>query len=100
MGRANTACDVPDFDLAVLLGSEKSIVTHLNGIIQAGDTALVVSALGDVPRARGIASFAEAAGMTRHALARARRPGARLSFQTISRLCHALGLKLAVECGN
>ena len=92
--------DLPDFDVGLLLDSEQPIVTYLNGIIQARDTALLVSALVDLARARGIASFAGAAGITRHALGRSSLPGARPSFQTVSRLCRALGLNLAFECGN
>ena len=101
MPRIIRGSELPEFDAAAFIGiDEESVTAYLNEIIAADDAALLVSALVDVARARGITSFAEAAGITPHALARARQPGARPSFQTISRLCHALGLKLAVQCGN
>jgi probable addiction module antidote protein len=92
--------DLPEFDSAQLLDSEASVVAYLNDIIQAGDAALLVSALGDVARARGLASLVDAASITRHALARARRLGAQPSFETISHLCHALGLKLVFQAAT
>ena len=101
MPRTIRVSDLPEFDPAEFMGpDDSSVAAYLNGIVQAGDAALLAAALGDVARARGITSLAKAAGITRHALARACRPGARPSFQTIGRLCHALSLKLAFECGN
>ena len=92
---------LPEFNAAEFIGiDDESVVAYLTEIIAADDAALLVSALVDVARARGIASFAETAGITRRALARACLPSARPSFQTITRLCHALGLKLALEFEN
>jgi probable addiction module antidote protein len=47
-----------------------------------------------------MASIAEAAGITREALYKALRPGAQPRFETVSRVCHALGLKLVVQGGS
>lgn len=52
------------------------------------------SALGDEARARGMTQVAQAAGLTRQALYKALRPSSRPRFDTIQRVCKALGLKL------
>lgn len=93
------AADLPELDLAEFLESEESVAAYLNDIMQADDPALLASALGDVARARGMAGIAAAAGITREALYKALRPDAQPRFDTISRVCRALGLKLVVQPG-
>jgi probable addiction module antidote protein len=89
--------DLPKFDPATLLDSEEAIVTFLNAIIEADDSTLLVSALGDVVRARGMASVATATGPAGDALHQALRSEPRLRFDTVSHVCHALGLKIVVQ---
>jgi probable addiction module antidote protein len=55
---------------------------------------LLAEALGTVARARGMAAVAEASGITREALYRALRPDAQPRFETIQRVCTALGIRL------
>jgi probable addiction module antidote protein len=54
----------------------------------------MAAALGDVARARGMTQVAQAAGLTREALYKALRPEAQPRFDTIQRVCRALGVKL------
>jgi probable addiction module antidote protein len=100
MSKKIKVADLPEFDAAQFLDSEEAVASYLNEIIAADDAALLASALGDVARARGMASIAEAAGITREALYKALRPGAQPRFETVSRVCHALGLKLVVQGGS
>lgn len=55
------------------------------------------AALGDITKARGMAEIAAGAGMGREALYKALRPGAQPRFDTIARVCTALGFKLTVQ---
>ena len=48
-------------------------------------------------KARGMASIAQSAGIGRESLYKALRPGAQPRFDTIQRVCSALGLKLTVQ---
>lgn len=89
--------DLPEFDSALYLDSEASIAAYLTDIIEANDPALLASALGDIARARGMSEIAKASGITREALYKALRPDAHPRFDTISRVCTALGVRLVAQ---
>lgn len=89
--------DLPEFDTAHYLKSEASIAAYLTDILQANDAALLASALGDIARARGMTETAKAAGITREALYKALRPNSAPRFDTVSRVCAALGVRLVAQ---
>jgi probable addiction module antidote protein len=63
-------------------------------VLAENDAGLLAAALGDVARARGMTEMASATGLAREALYKALRPGAQPRFDTISRVCAALGVRL------
>src|SRR5271169_4201701 len=89
--------ELPEFDPAQYLDNEESIAVYLTGILEANNAALLASALGDIARARGMTEIAKAAGITREALYKALRPNSAPRFDTISRVCAALGVRLVAE---
>lgn len=89
--------ELPEFDAAPYLGSEAAIAAYLTDIIGANNPALLASALGDIARARGMSEIAKASGISREALYKALRPGAQPRFDTISRVCTALGVRLVAQ---
>jgi probable addiction module antidote protein len=89
--------DLPRFDAAAYLDDEKAIAAYLTDILEAGDGALLASALGDIARARGMTEIAAKAGVTREALYKALRPGSAPRFDTIAQVCAALGVRLVAE---
>lgn len=89
--------DLPEFEVAPYLDSEDAIAAYLTNIIEASDPALLASALGDIARARGMTEIAKASGLTREALYKALRPDAQPRFDTISRVCAALGVRLVAQ---
>lgn len=89
--------ELPDFDMAEYLSDDKAIAEYLSLVLEDYDPDLLGAALGDIARSRGMTEVAKAAGLTREALYKALRPGAQPRFDTIARLCTALGLKLSVE---
>ncbi len=88
---------LPEFDAAPYLDSETSIAAYLTDILDANDAALLASALGDIARARGMTEIAKSAGITREALYRALRPDSAPRFDTVSRVCAALGVRLVAQ---
>lgn len=96
----NQSIDVnalPAFDAAQYLDSEQAIAAYLTDILAANDAGLLAGALGDIARARGMSGIADAAGITREALYKALRPGTAPRFDTVSRVCTALGVRLVVQ---
>ena len=89
--------DLPEFDAAWYLDSEESIAVFLTDILEANDAALLASALGDIARARGMSDIAKTAGITREALYKALRPDSAPRFDTINRVCAALGIRLVAQ---
>jgi len=89
--------DLPEFDSSKYLDSEAAIAIYLTDILEANDAALLASALGKVARARGMTEIAKAAGITREALYKALRPDSAPRFDTVSRVCAALGVRLVAQ---
>jgi probable addiction module antidote protein len=50
-----------------------------------------------IARARGMTEVAKTSGLTREALYKALRPNSQPRFDTILRVCHALGVKLVAQ---
>jgi probable addiction module antidote protein len=92
--------DLQEFDAAPYLDSEAAMAAFLTDILDAGDPALLASALGDIARARGMSEIAKASGLTREALYKALRPDAQPRFDTISRVCAALGVRLVAQVAH
>ncbi|MDR0997133.1 MAG: putative addiction module antidote protein [Zoogloeaceae bacterium] len=88
--------DLPEFDPAEFLKDEEEIAGYLQAILEENDPALLVVALGDIARARGMNAIAREAGIGRESLYKALRPGAKPRFETIAKVCAALGAKLTV----
>ncbi len=89
--------DLPEFDLAEQLKSEEDIAAYLTLVIEEGNTAELAHALGVAARARGMSEIAKASGITREALYKALRPDASPRFDTINRVCAALGVRLVAQ---
>ena len=94
------AADLPEFDAAPYLDGEKAIAAYLTDILEAGDSALLAAALGDIARARGMSEIAKASGITREASYKALRPGSAPRFDTVSRVCAALGVRLVAQAAR
>lgn len=89
--------ELPDFDLAEHLKTGEDVAAYLTLVIEEGDPGELAHALGVIARARGMSEIAEASGIGREALYKALRPNAQPRFDTISRVCAALGVKLVAQ---
>jgi probable addiction module antidote protein len=89
--------DLPDFDMAKQLNSEEDIAAYVTMVIEDGDAAELAHALGIAAKARGMSEIAQASGLTREALYKALKPNAKPRFDTINRVCAALGVRLVAQ---
>ena len=92
--------DLPEFDMAMHLPDDQAIAEYLTVVLEENDPALLAAALGDIARARGMAEIAKASGIGREALYKALRPNAQPRFDTIARVCTALGVKLVAQVAH
>ncbi|MDN5938548.1 MAG: putative addiction module antidote protein [Salinisphaera sp.] len=86
--------ELADFDMAEQLEDETAIAEYLTIVIAENDPSALAQALGTVARARGMGDIARAAGIGREALYKALRPGAQPRWETVQRVCTALGVRL------
>ena len=91
------ASGLPQFDPAEYLDSDEAVADYLTAVLSENDPALLAAALGDIARARGMSDIAKSTGLAREALYKALRPGAQPRFDTFSRVCAALGVRLVAE---
>ena len=89
--------ELPEFDMAEHLPDEQAIAEYLTVVLEENDPAGLAEALGVIARARGMSEIAKASGITREALYKALWPGAQPRFDTVSRVCAALGVKLVAQ---
>lgn len=89
--------EIPAFDAAEYLTSDEEVAAYLTTILEENDAALLAAALGDIARARGMTQVAKDSGITREALYKALRPGSTPRFDTVSRVCAALGVRLVAQ---
>ena len=100
MTRKIKIADLPEFDITEHLDSEEAIAAYLTAVIEENDPSELAHALGMVARARGMTQVAQDAGLAREALYKALRPGAQPRFDTVQRVCAALGVKLSVTAAH
>lgn len=89
--------DLPEFDMAEHLPDEQAIAEYLTVVLEENDPAALADALGTIARSRGMSDIAKASGITREALYKALRPNASPRFETISKVCAALGVRLVAQ---
>ena len=82
------------WDVAEHLSSAEDIAAYLGAALEEGDPKLIVAALGDVARARGMAELARETGLSRESLYRSLSLDGNPEFATVMRILHALGLRL------
>jgi len=96
MARKIKNSELKTFDMAEHLDTDKAIAEYIAIVLEENDPAALADALGTVARARGMADVAKSAGIAREALYKALRPGSQPRFETIQRVCVALGVRLTV----
>jgi probable addiction module antidote protein len=100
MTKKINVASLPDFDMVEHLKTDEDVANYLTVVLEDNDPALLAAALGDIARARGMAEIAKVSGIGREALYKALRPNAQPRFDTIARVCAALGVKLVAQVAH
>lgn len=95
--KRKTKAKLLPFDAARYLNDDAAIAEYMTAVLEIGDDDLLLLALGDIARARGMAEVAKAAGLGRESLYKALAPGARPRFDTVLKVARALGVRLSAR---
>lgn len=85
------------FDAARYLTNDDAIAEYMTAVLEQDDPELLLLALGDIARARGMAQVAKDAGLGRESLYKALAPGAKPRFDTVVKVARALGVRLSAR---
>jgi probable addiction module antidote protein len=97
---ARKTVETSTWDAAEHLETEEDMAAYLDAALEDGDPALVVAALGDIARAKGMSQIAREAGLGRASLYKALSGSGNPEFATILKVVRALGLELHVEAAR
>ncbi|EBJ1026289.1 putative addiction module antidote protein [Salmonella enterica] len=86
--------ELKKFDVVEFLENEEDIQAYLNAAIEEDDTKYLFKALGNIARARNMSQLSKEIGMSREGIYKALSGEGNPSFQTVSKITKALGLKL------
>jgi probable addiction module antidote protein len=82
------------WDPAEYLETDEQIIAYLEDIFKSGDPDLIVTAIGDVARARGMAKIANDTKRGRESLYKSLSLGGNPSFETVMKVLSSLGFSL------
>ncbi|WP_079229331.1 addiction module antidote protein [Pseudomonas putida] len=85
------------FEASRFLDSPETIAAFLAEAMKANDAQILMQALGEVAKARGVNQFAHDAGVNRESLYKTLKGGDKTRFATIQKLMLALGVELTVK---
>lgn len=89
--------DLHDFEGAPYLDGAVAIAAYLTDILNSSDGSMLASALGDIARLRGLTEVAKMAGISREIILEELSTGGTPGFDTVNRVCTALGVRLVVQ---
>ncbi|MDY4478551.1 MAG: addiction module antidote protein [[Pasteurella] aerogenes] len=92
--------ELQDFDMAEHLRNEEEIQLYLNEVLKEDDVDLILSALGDIAKARNMSQLARDVGVSREGLYKAFSGKGNPTFSTVLKVMKALNLKLEVKRDN
>jgi probable addiction module antidote protein len=85
------------FDSADYLADEETIAEYLSAALEDPNPDMLLVAVKNVARARGISQLARDTGLGRESLYKALAPGAKPRYDTVLKVLRALGVKLHAE---
>ena len=97
MTKAKAKTRLIPFDAARYLDSDEAIAEYMSVVLESDDPDLLLQALSDVARAKGMAQVARDAGLGRESLYKALAPGAKPRFETVMKVARALGVKFTAQ---
>lgn len=84
------------FEASDYLDSEEAIAEYLSVAAEDPSPDILLAAIADVAKARGMTKLAQDSGLGRESLYKALRPGSKPRYETIAKILAALDVKFQV----
>ena len=85
------------FDIADYLESKKMIAQYLNTVLEEGNNADIINAIGHIAKAIGMTKISEETGLSRPSLYKALSDGTKPQFATIMKVLNAIGGQIKIN---
>jgi probable addiction module antidote protein len=85
------------FDIADYLDSKEMMTQYLNTVLEEGDNADIINAIGHIAKAIGMTKISEETGLSRPSLNKSLSDGAKPQFATIMKVLKAIGGQIQVH---
>jgi probable addiction module antidote protein len=85
------------FEVADYLDNEETIAEYLNAALDDPNPEMLLLAVKNIARARGMTQLAKTTGLGRESLYKALGEGAKPRYDTVLKVMRGLGVKLHVE---
>jgi probable addiction module antidote protein len=85
------------FDIADYLDSKEMIAEYFNTVLEEGDHADMIIAIGHIAKAIGMTKISKETGLSRPSLYKALSDGAKPQFGTIMKVLKAIGGQIRVN---
>ena len=82
------------WDVSEHLTSPEAIAEYMTAVLEDGDPDLLLAALGDIAKAKGMSQLAKETGLGRESLYKALSPGAKPRYDTILKVMRGLDIHL------
>jgi probable addiction module antidote protein len=96
MAAKETKIVTTPFDIAEYLTDDAMIAAYLSAAAEDSDPNVLIAAIGDVAKARGMSEIAKRSGLGRESLYKALVAGAKPRHETVRSVLHAFGMKFVV----
>ncbi len=85
------------FEIADYLNNKEMIAEYLNTVLEEGNNADVINAIGHIAKAIGMTKIAEETGLSRPSLYKALSDGSKPQFATIMKVLKAIGGQIQIN---
>ena len=91
------SAETQPWDVVNYLETQEDMAAYLDAALEDGDMGVILAALGDIARAKGMSQIATDAGLGRESLYKALTTTGNPEFATVLKVMRALGLQLHVH---
>ena len=88
---------ITEFDASAYLVDDDVVAEYLTAALEDPNPDVLLAAVGNVAKARGMSAIAESSGLGRESLYKALTPGAKPRYDTVLKVLQSLGVKLSVS---